>query len=125
MPGAWRSACQRAVSKRAKSASSVRMSTLALRKRARSLKFDTGGYRRRIPLQLFRFVESGKQTLGADAQIDGGFGVFGLLGNVDAFLQARDFDASHGECAVEVGSVAGFFCRLGGGGNHGAGDYGT
>ena len=46
---------------------------------------------RRSGLEFFRFFDERKQTLGADSQIDGGFGVLGALGMLHAALEVGNF----------------------------------
>lgn len=86
-PGSWRSICQHAVNSRANSASSVRISTLVVRKGTRSLTVFHACQLHSRELELFRLFQTRQQALGADAQIHGSLRVFGLLGDFDAFLK--------------------------------------
>src|ERR1700757_1116057 len=113
MVGGRRSVCQQELSRRANSLSSVRIRTLAVFKELRSgIRLSSRiAFGRR--LQPLRFVNCGYQPLGADAEVYCGFGVFGLLGHVHTLEQAGDFNAGHGQGAIENGGVAGLLCRLG------------
>src|SRR6266568_4140124 len=95
-PGAWRSVCQQAVSNRANSVSSVRITTLACRNEGQLLKFPSGSAGSlRYPLQFLCFAERRGQTFRADSKIHCRFRVFCLLGHVHALLQSRHFHACH------------------------------
>jgi len=117
----WRvfSACQQAVSSRAKSFHRSESIRLRFAKVAAPGNF-VGDCYRRVLITIFQLRLKQKANACADAQIYGRFGVLGLLGYIDALLQPRNFHASDGE--ARSSPVACRFPRcLGGGGDHGTG----
>src|SRR5229473_2443756 len=116
MLGAWGSACQQAVSNRANSVSSVRMTTLACRKENPLPEVSvrprrTSSHR----LQLFCFVQRREQTFRTDPEVYRCFRILRLLGNIHALLQSSDFHARDVHRPLERRGIprflGGFGCR--------------